>query len=243
VTRSAGSFQAAVPVAASDLRRADAALPEQRSSPGIDPPAEAPEGAAAGAQPAPVLLIDPDLTAAQSLVQALAAIGITDVATAANVEAATEIVPASQGGAATGAMARPGPHGSPLAIVSLRLATEVPSAIALLSAAGWNRIIALSTTAAISDVTAALAAGATGAVVAGRAAPTRNVPTGIYDLSPREVEVLRMVADGRSNKWIGERLDLSALTVKSHLARIGRKLGTGDRAHMVTLALRAGVIH
>ncbi len=229
-------------VAAAD-RRADAALPGQRSAPGIDPPANAPEGAAADARSAPVLLIDPDVTAAQSLVHALAAVGITNVTTAANVEAATVIVPAPPGGAAAGAAAPSGRHGSPLAIVSLRLAAEVPSAIALLRAAGWSRIIALSTTAAISDVTAALAAGATGAVIAGRAAPTRNVPTAIYDLSPREVEVLRMVADGRSNKWIGERLDLSALTVKSHLARIGRKLGTGDRAHMVTLALRAGVIH
>ena len=33
-----------------------------------------------------------------------------------------------------------------------------------------------------------------------------------------------------------------ALTVKSHLARIARKLGTGDRAEMVALAMRAGVI-
>jgi ribonuclease D len=37
-------------------------------------------------------------------------------------------------------------------------------------------------------------------------------------------------------------LGLSALTVKSHLARIARKLGTGDRAEMVALAMRAGVI-
>ena len=63
------------------------------------------------------------------------------------------------------------------------------------------------------------------------AAPTR-----------REVEVLQLVADGRSNKEIGEALNLSALTVKSHLSRIGRKLGTGDRAQMVALAMRAGVI-
>src|SRR3712207_7679149 len=41
---------------------------------------------------------------------------------------------------------------------------------------------------------------------------------------------------------IGEALNLSALTVKSHLSRIGRKLGTGDRAQMVALAMRAGVI-
>ncbi len=62
------------------------------------------------------------------------------------------------------------------------------------------------------------------------------------ELSAREVEVLRLVADGRSNKEIGDELSLSALTVKSHLVRIGRKLGTGDRAEMVALAMRTGVI-
>jgi DNA-binding NarL/FixJ family response regulator len=62
------------------------------------------------------------------------------------------------------------------------------------------------------------------------------------ELSPREVQVLQSVADGHSNLEIGEALGLSALTVKSHLSRIGRKLGTGDRARMVVLAMRAGVV-
>ncbi len=62
------------------------------------------------------------------------------------------------------------------------------------------------------------------------------------ELSPREVQVLQSVADGHSNHEIGEALGLSALTVKSHLSRIGRKLGTGDRARMVVLAMRAGVV-
>ncbi|HVE64036.1 MAG TPA: response regulator transcription factor [Mycobacteriales bacterium] len=65
---------------------------------------------------------------------------------------------------------------------------------------------------------------------------------GVGELSGREIEVLQLVADGRSNKQVGELLGLSALTVKSHLARIARKLGTGDRAEMVALAMRAGVI-
>jgi DNA-binding NarL/FixJ family response regulator len=45
-----------------------------------------------------------------------------------------------------------------------------------------------------------------------------------------------------SNKDVGERLGLSALTVKSHLARIARKLGTGDRAEMVVVSMRAGLV-
>ena len=64
----------------------------------------------------------------------------------------------------------------------------------------------------------------------------------VIELSAREVEVLQGVADGRSNGDIAAALQLSPLTVKSHLARIGRKLGTGDRAQAVLLALRAGVI-
>ncbi|MQA15268.1 MAG: response regulator [Pseudonocardiaceae bacterium] len=72
-----------------------------------------------------------------------------------------------------------------------------------------------------------------------RVTGTDNTPR---ELSARELEVLQLVADGQSNKEIGGALSLSALTVKSHLSRIGRKLGTGDRAQMVALAMRAGVI-
>ena len=62
------------------------------------------------------------------------------------------------------------------------------------------------------------------------------------ELSSRELEVLRLVAGGRSNQQIGDQLGLSMLTVKSHLVRIGRKLGTGDRAGIVAVAMRAGII-
>lgn len=69
-----------------------------------------------------------------------------------------------------------------------------------------------------------------------------SADSGVSELSGREVEVLALVAEGQSNKQIGDTLGLSALTVKSHLARIARKLGTGDRAEMVALAMRGGVI-
>jgi DNA-binding NarL/FixJ family response regulator len=61
-------------------------------------------------------------------------------------------------------------------------------------------------------------------------------------LSLREIEIIRYAADGETNIEIARRLRLSPLTVKSHLGRIGRRLGTGDRARLVLLALRAGVI-
>lgn len=73
------------------------------------------------------------------------------------------------------------------------------------------------------------------------AKPTRNSQI-IRDLSQREIDVLVRVAKGQSNKEIGADLYLSPLTIKSHLARIGKKLGTGDRAGLVACALRAGII-
>lgn len=81
----------------------------------------------------------------------------------------------------------------------------------------------------------------TAAVLAQGAMPT-TMNAGCRELSAREIEVLRLVADGRSNKAIGQTMGLSALTVKSHLARIARKLGTGDRAGMVAVAMRGGII-
>ncbi|MFC5666221.1 LuxR C-terminal-related transcriptional regulator [Kitasatospora misakiensis] len=86
--------------------------------------------------------------------------------------------------------------------------------------------------------------GATGAPGAPGAHGAPGTQQSAYrELSGREVEVLRLVAEGQSNKAIGVAMGLSALTVKSHLARIARKLGTGDRAGMVAVALRTGIIH
>jgi DNA-binding NarL/FixJ family response regulator len=61
-------------------------------------------------------------------------------------------------------------------------------------------------------------------------------------LTHREQEILQLAADGHPNREIAEQLGLSPLTIKSHLGRIGRKLGSGDRAQLVLLALRAGAI-
>jgi DNA-binding NarL/FixJ family response regulator len=72
--------------------------------------------------------------------------------------------------------------------------------------------------------------------------PSRSEPPAADALSEREVQVLHGVAEGRTNRQIGEELCLSALTVKSHLARIARKLGTGDRAEMVAIGMRQGIV-
>jgi NarL family two-component system response regulator YdfI len=61
-------------------------------------------------------------------------------------------------------------------------------------------------------------------------------------LTPREVEVLRMMADGLPNKLIAAGLGISGHTVKFHVAAIFAKLGAGSRTEAVTLALRQGLI-
>ncbi len=72
--------------------------------------------------------------------------------------------------------------------------------------------------------------------------PQSPVARDLPELTARELGVLELVAAGRTNRKIGEELGLSALTVKSHLARISRKLGTGDRAELVAIVIRAGRI-
>lgn len=72
--------------------------------------------------------------------------------------------------------------------------------------------------------------------------PCPPQPHDALPLSEREIAVLQAVADGATNSDIGATLGISGLTVKSHLARIGHKLGTGDRAAMVARVMRAGLI-
>jgi DNA-binding NarL/FixJ family response regulator len=61
-------------------------------------------------------------------------------------------------------------------------------------------------------------------------------------LSEREVEVLRRVATGNSNKVIASQLNVSEATVKGHMKSILEKLGANDRTHAVTIALKRGFI-
>jgi DNA-binding NarL/FixJ family response regulator len=61
-------------------------------------------------------------------------------------------------------------------------------------------------------------------------------------LSNREIEVLRRIARGTSNKIIAEQLAISEATVKSHVKSILSKLQANDRTHAVTIALKRGFI-
>ncbi len=61
-------------------------------------------------------------------------------------------------------------------------------------------------------------------------------------LTPREIDVLRLVAAGNANKEVGALLSLTEVTVKSHVKNILAKLGANDRTHAVTIALKRGII-
>jgi DNA-binding NarL/FixJ family response regulator len=62
-------------------------------------------------------------------------------------------------------------------------------------------------------------------------------------LTPREIDVLALVARGFGNKEVGDMLGTAPGTVKAHVQSILSKLGAKDRTHAVTIALRRGIIH
>ena len=61
-------------------------------------------------------------------------------------------------------------------------------------------------------------------------------------LSPREIDVLQLIATGNANKVIAGQLTITEETVKSHVTNILSKLGANDRTHAVTIALKRGII-
>jgi DNA-binding NarL/FixJ family response regulator len=126
---------------------------------------------------------------------------------------------------------------------------QIREELRALRAIGWRRVVVVTTRSDL--VRHAIGGGARSAIVP--PTPThsagsmplprsRSGDEGVDAMSAREVQVLQRVAEGNTNRQIGEDLCLSALTVKSHLARIGRKLGTGDRAEMVAIGFRHGVV-
>jgi DNA-binding NarL/FixJ family response regulator len=61
-------------------------------------------------------------------------------------------------------------------------------------------------------------------------------------LSPREIEILQLVAYGSTTKEVADSLGISFHTVKTHLERIFEKLGANDRAQAVAIAIRQGLV-
>jgi DNA-binding NarL/FixJ family response regulator len=126
------------------------------------------------------------------------------------------------------------------------------------------RIIVLTTHAGDFQVSRALKAGARGyllkgllrqelletirAVHAGQKRLSAEVAAEIAEhaadnvLTPREMDVLRSIAEGNSNKEIAGKLSLTEETVKGHVKNILAKLSVNDRTHAVTIGLKRGII-
>lgn len=127
------------------------------------------------------------------------------------------------------------------------------------------RIVALTTYEGDTDIHRALRAGACAYLVKdvlvaelvgairSSAAGKRFLPVAVaaklaeftprVELTKREVELLRHVAEGMRNKEIAHAIGRTEGTVKTHLKNILQKLGVNDRTEAVTLALQRGIIH
>jgi DNA-binding NarL/FixJ family response regulator len=146
----------------------------------------------------------------------------------------------------------PGINGTD-ALISIR--GEFPSAL----------IIILTSSDGDAEIDRALRAGASGyilksmpknamlAVIRAVHAGRRQVPPdvaarlaehlGEEPLTPRELDVLRLIRDGHRNRQIADKLTIAERTVNFHVQNLVDKLGAKDRAHAVTIALRRGMLH
>jgi DNA-binding NarL/FixJ family response regulator len=64
----------------------------------------------------------------------------------------------------------------------------------------------------------------------------------LHELTEREIDVLRLVAEGWANQRIGEHLGIEAVTVKTHVNRMMAKLARHDRSQLVVLAYETGLV-
>jgi DNA-binding NarL/FixJ family response regulator len=77
----------------------------------------------------------------------------------------------------------------------------------------------------------------------GRVERSTEASRALARLTPRELEVLRLIAAGRSNAELAGELYLAETTVKTHVGRLLDKLGARDRVQLVVLAHRWGVVN
>lgn len=179
-----------------------------------------------------------------------------------------EVVDEAATGEAAVSRARAG--GIDLVLMDLQFAgggvQGVDATAAITALAQAPAVLVLTTYDSDADITAALRAGACGYLLkdtppaalteaireaaAGRSPMGPSITSRLVErvrrpgtaLSARELEVVQLVADGLSNKEIGQRLFLSEATVKSHLVHVFQKLGTDSRTAAVAAARSRGLI-
>lgn len=151
-------------------------------------------------------------------------------------------------------------------LMDLRLpgANGTDTLIAIRSEFPQARIIMLSSSDSDGEIQRALRSGASGyvlksmpqdqllAVIRSVHAGKRHVPSevaarlaehlGEEDLTPRELDVLRLIQNGYKNKQIADQLSISEHTVNFHIKNLVGKLGARDRTHAVTIATRRGLL-
>jgi DNA-binding NarL/FixJ family response regulator len=136
---------------------------------------------------------------------------------------------------------------NPPGVVILTMSESEEQVLAALHAGAQGYCVKSSDPSVVVDAIRAVAAGGAyfdpriAPIVLHRAAGRDEAPTQ-SPLTPRETEVLRLVADGAGNAEIAERLHIGLGTVKGHLADILEKLAASDRAQAAVTALRRGFI-
>ncbi|HXE44091.1 MAG TPA: response regulator transcription factor [Conexibacter sp.] len=213
-------------------------------------------------EPIRVLLVDDHDVFRRGLAQLLAAEGIDVVAEASGGEAGVRLaaelapdvvlmdlsMPGMSGVEATRAIAADGDGGP--AVVVLTLSDDDGSMLEALLAGAAGYVLK---EAALEQIVAAVQAAAAGdAVIPPRVAPEllrrlRDAGSAggggdAVELSARELEVLRLIVEGRDNAAIAAELFISPNTVKSHVASIFAKLGVESRLQASVQALRRGIV-
>ena len=172
----------------------------------------------------------------------------------------------AQAGNATEAMHEFRLHRPDVTLMDLRLpgANGTDTLIAIRGEFPDARIVILTTSDGDAEIRRALRAGASAyilksapkdellSVIRSVHAGNRHVPAdvaarlaehfGDQTLTPRELDVLRLVQNGLKNKEIARQLNLSEATVNFHLKNIVSKLEANDRTHAVTIAIRRGML-
>ncbi|GHH56424.1 response regulator transcription factor [Lentzea cavernae] len=191
----------------------------------------------AGQRVPSALIASTDARVITQVTESLVATGVEVVHHAVDADALRQVLRAEPAGhLALVDLAMIGPHGVNL-VWNLR-------------GAGWHRVLAVISRYDNAARTQVVASGVDGVLMRSLIPETGgdwmsralNGELHTGDLTVREVEVMRLVASGHTNAGVAKALSLSPLTVKSHLERISRKLGVGDRAAMVLQSLRRGVI-